>query len=64
VTPTYQALGVTGGEGGTIQSLNEGTGAVTLPGPFITFATGGSNFQLNATNIPAGNFAGPFNATR
>ncbi len=64
VTPTYAALGVTGGEAGQIQSLNEPPGPVTLPSAFITFASGGSNYQLNATNIPAGNFAGPFNATQ
>jgi hypothetical protein len=51
--------GVTTGEFGQIQSLNEGTGSVTLPGPFITFNTGGSNLQLWATNIPAGD-VGPF----
>jgi hypothetical protein len=51
--------GVTTGEFGTIQSLNEGTGSVTLPGPFMTFDMGGSNLQLWATNIPAGD-VGPF----
>jgi len=60
VTPTYAALGVTSGESGTIQSLNEGTGTVALPGPFITFAGGGATDQLNATTIPAGS-VGPFN---
>ena len=58
----FSSAGVTTGEFGTIQSLNEGTGAVTLPGPFMTFNTGGSNLQLFATNIPAGT-VGPFTLT-
>jgi hypothetical protein len=55
----FSNAGVTTGEFGTIQSLNEGTGAVTLPSAFMTFDTGGSNLQLWATNIPAGS-VGPF----
>jgi hypothetical protein len=52
----FASSGVTTGEFGMIQSLNEGTGPVTLPGPFITFDTGGNNLQLWATAIPAGNY--------
>lgn len=55
----FGSAGVTTGEFGMIQSLNEGTGPVSLPGPFMTFNAGGSNLQLWATNIPAG-MAGPF----
>ena len=55
----FQTAGVTTGEFGTIQSLNEGTGNVSLPGPFMTFNAGGSNLELWATNIPMGD-AGPF----
>lgn len=55
----FSGAGVTTGEFGTIQSLNEGTGGVTLPSAFMTFDTGGSNLQLWATNIPAGD-VGPF----
>jgi hypothetical protein len=51
--------GVTTGEFGNIQSLNEGTGAVSLPGAFMTFDTGGSNLELIANNIPAGS-VGPY----
>jgi PEP-CTERM motif len=64
----FSTAGVTTGEFGMIQSLNEGTGGVTLPGPFMTFGnpstggTGGSNLQLWATNIPAGD-VGPFTLT-
>jgi hypothetical protein len=50
----FSSAGVTTGEFGTIQSLNGQTGPVTLPGPFMTFDTGGSNIELFATNIPAG----------
>jgi hypothetical protein len=50
----FQSNGVTTGETGTIQSLNEGTGAVTLPSAFMTFDAGGSNLQFWVTNIPAG----------
>jgi hypothetical protein len=50
-------------EVGMIQSLNEGTGAVTLPSAFMTFNSGGSNLQLWATNLPAGATAGPFTLT-
>src|ERR1700761_1068156 len=55
----FSSAGVTTGEFGTIQSLNEPPGAVTLPSAFMTFDTGGSNLQLWATNIPPGT-AGPF----
>jgi hypothetical protein len=55
----FSSAGVTTGEMGMIQSLNEGTGSVTLPSAFMTFDTGGSNLQLWATNIPAGT-VGPF----
>jgi hypothetical protein len=69
----FSSAGVTTGEFGMIQSLSGagptmGTGAVTLPGPFMTFGnpstggTGGSNLQLWATNIPAGD-VGPFTLT-
>jgi hypothetical protein len=58
----FASNGVTTGEFGQIQSLNEGTGAVTLPSAFMTFNTGGSNLQLWATNIPAGT-VGPFTLT-
>jgi hypothetical protein len=64
----FASAGVTTGEFGMIQSLNEGTGAVTLPSAFMTFGTpstggtGGSNVQLFATNIPAGT-VGPFMLT-
>jgi PEP-CTERM motif len=55
----FASAGVTTGEFGTIQSLNEPPGAVTLPSAFMTFDTGGSNLQLWATNIPPGD-VGPF----
>ncbi|HEX3683621.1 MAG TPA: PEP-CTERM sorting domain-containing protein [Bryobacteraceae bacterium] len=58
----FSSAGVTTGEFGTIQSLNEGTGPVTLPSAFMTFDTGGSNLQLWATNIPPG-AVGPFTLT-
>lgn len=58
----FSSAGVTTGEFGMIQSLNEGTGSVTLPSAFMTFDTGGSNLQLWATNIPAGT-VGPFTLT-
>lgn len=56
----FSAAGVTTGEFGTIQSLNEGPGSVTLPSAFMTFNTGGSNLDLYATSIPAGGTIGPF----
>lgn len=60
----FSDAGVTIGEGGTIQSLNEGPGPVTLPSAFMTFDSGGSNLQLWATNIPFGSLAGsPFTLT-
>jgi hypothetical protein len=55
----FASNGVTIGETGMIQSLNEVTGPITLPTAFMTFDTGGSNLQLWATDIPAGNH-GPF----
>lgn len=58
----FSNAGVTTGEFGMIQSLNEPPGAVTLPSAFMTFDTGGSNLQLWATNIPAG-AVGPFTLT-
>jgi len=58
----FSTAGVTTGEFGTIQSLNEPPGAVTLPSAFMTFDTGGSNLQLWATNIPPG-AVGPFTLT-
>ena len=60
----FSSAGVTPGETGMIQSLNEPTGAVTLPGPFMTFNAGGSNLQLWVTNIPQGSLPGsPFTLT-
>ena len=56
------SAGVTTGEFGNIQSLNEPPGPVTLPSAFMTFDTGGSNLQLWATNIPPG-AVGPFTFT-
>jgi hypothetical protein len=58
----FSSAGVTPGEFGMIQSLNEPPGSVTLPSAFMTFDTGGSNLQLWATNIPAGD-VGPFTLT-
>jgi hypothetical protein len=58
----FSSAGVTTGEFGMIQSLNEPPGSVTLPSAFMTFDTGGSNLQLWATNIPAGD-VGPFTLT-
>src|SRR5579875_2974143 len=58
----FSSAGVTPGEFGTIQSLNEPAGPVALSSPFMTFDTGGSNLQLWATNIPPG-AVGPFTLT-
>jgi PEP-CTERM motif len=58
----FSSAGVTTGEFGTIQSLNEPPGPVTLPSAFMTFDTGGSNLQLWATNLPPG-AVGPFTLT-
>jgi hypothetical protein len=58
----FSSAGVTTGEMGTIQSLNEPPGPVTLSSAFMTFNSGGSNLQLWATNIPPGS-AGPFTLT-
>lgn len=59
----FSSAGVTTGEFGTIQSLNN---AMEPAGPagfapieFMTFDTGGSNLQLWANKIPAGT-VGPF----
>jgi hypothetical protein len=56
----FSSAGVTTGEFGMIQSLNEPPGSVMLK--FMTFDTGGSNLQLWATNIPPGD-VGPFTLT-
>jgi uncharacterized repeat protein (TIGR01451 family) len=58
----FSSAGVAAGESGTIQSLNEPPGAVTLPSAFVTFDSGGSNLQLWASNIPPGS-VGPFTLT-
>jgi hypothetical protein len=58
----FESDGVTTGEFGDIQSLDEGTGPVVLPSAFMTFDTGGSNLQLWVTDIPAG-AVGPFTFT-
>lgn len=58
----FSDAGITPGETGTIQSLDEGTGSVNLPGAFMTFDSNGSNITLVATNIPAGT-SGPFTLT-
>lgn len=55
----FASAGVTTGEFGTIQSVNEGTGNIALSSPFMTFNTGGAALTLNATSIPGGNL-GPF----
>jgi hypothetical protein len=63
----FSSAGVTTGETGMIQSLNETPGPQSCPsatnglcnGAFMTFNTGGSNLQLWATNIPPGT-VGPF----
>jgi hypothetical protein len=53
--------GVTASETGQIQSLNEGTGSVSLPGYFITFSgMGGAATPLTVNNISPGAI-GPFN---
>jgi hypothetical protein len=61
----FSSAGVTTGEFGTIQSLNEPPNTtLTLPGPFMTFDTTGKNLQLWATFIPLGNFdTTPFTLT-
>jgi PEP-CTERM motif len=55
VNGVFAANGVTTGEMGMVQSLNAVPGPVSLSTPYLTFDTGGSNLQLWATNIPAGN---------
>jgi hypothetical protein len=52
---TFSAAGVMTGQFGMIQSLNGTTGTVTLPSAFMTFDQGGSNLQLWATHLRAGN---------
>jgi hypothetical protein len=51
----FANYGITTGEFGSIQSLNTAPGTVKLPSAFMTFDTGGSNLQLWATTIRAGN---------
>ena len=64
----FQTGGVTTGEAGTIQSLDE---AMTVPGttyapnpltakPFMTFDTGGSNLEVFLTELLPGTSVGPF----
>jgi hypothetical protein len=50
----FANYGVTTGEFGTIQGLNT-VGTVKLPSAFMLFDTSGSNLQLWATTIRAGN---------
>lgn len=61
----FSSAGVTTGEFGTIQSLNEPVNTtLSLSGPFMTFNSGGSNLQLWATDIPQGSLSGsPFTLT-
>ena len=54
-TGLFANYGVTTGEFGQIQSLNKAPGTVTLPSAFMAFDAGGSNLQLWATTIRAGN---------
>jgi len=56
----FSSLGITAGETGQIQSLNEGAGTVTLPSAFVIFNGSGSQNQLIANDIPPGQ-VGPFN---
>jgi hypothetical protein len=58
----FATAGVTPGEMGQIQSLNEGTGSVTLPSAFMKFNGAGSNLQLWVNTIPPGT-VGPFTLT-
>jgi len=55
----FSLMGVKTGEFGAIQSLDEGTGPLSMSSPFMTFKTGGSDLQLWATSIPAGS-VGPY----
>ncbi|HSZ51797.1 MAG TPA: PEPxxWA-CTERM sorting domain-containing protein [Caulobacteraceae bacterium] len=55
----FASNGVTVGESGMIESIPAVAGPVTLPTAFMTFDIGGSNLQLWATNVAAGNH-GPF----
>jgi hypothetical protein len=52
----FATAGVIPGELGTIQSLNEANGSMTLSSPFMTFSTGGAALTLNATPVPVENF--------
>jgi large repetitive protein len=63
-TGDYLSDGIVVGATGSIQSLNEGTGAVTLPAPFLTFNGAASAIQFVATSLPAGATAGPFTLTQ
>jgi hypothetical protein len=63
-TGVYQSDGIAVGATGSIQSLNEGTGPVTLPGAFLTFNGAASGIQFVATSLPAGATAGPFTLTQ
>jgi PEP-CTERM motif len=62
VNGVFAANGVTTGEAGMIQSIVAVPGPVSLAAPYLTFDTGGSNLELFATNIPAGNY-GAFDLT-
>ena len=53
----FSLAGVTTGESGSIQSLNEVVGVTDAP--FITFAGGGSNLFLYATDLAPGLTSGP-----
>lgn len=56
----FATAGVTANEMGSVQSLDESAGPVTLPSPFITFTgVGGATTPLTATSIPPG-ATGPF----
>jgi hypothetical protein len=56
----FAGVGVTTGETGTIQSLNEADGTTISIPSWITFNGGGSAYPLDATYIPAAQTAGPF----
>lgn len=53
----FSLAGVTTGESGSIQSINEASGASSMP--FITFAGGGSSISLYKTGLPSGSTSGP-----
>jgi len=63
-TGDYLSDGIAVGSTGMIQSLNEGTGAVTLPRPFLTFNGAASGYQFVASDLPAGATADPFTLTQ